>query len=55
MNREQRHRRVISLDASAGEDDRTLGETLADERDPHEEAAMRDATREEIEKLTSQM
>ena len=28
--REQRHSRVISLDAPVGEDDTTLGETLAD-------------------------
>ena len=32
--REQRHSRVISLDAPIGEDDTTLGETLADDRDP---------------------
>ena len=32
------------LDAPVGEDDTTLGETLADERDPHEETAARDAT-----------
>ena len=53
--REQRHSRVISLDAPVGEDDTTLGETLADERDPHEETAARDATRAEIEELTRQM
>ena len=33
--REQRHSRVISLDTPVGEDDRALGETLADDRDPH--------------------
>ena len=53
--REQRHSRVISLDAPAGEEDKTLGDTLADEKDPHEETAVRDATREEIEELTRQM
>ena len=53
--REQRHSRVISLDAPIGEDDTTLGETLADDRDPHEETASRDATRAEIEELTRQM
>ena len=53
--REQRHSRVISLDAPVGEDDTILGETLADERDPHEETAARDATRAEIEELTRQM
>ncbi len=53
--REQRHSRVISLDAPIGEEDITLGETLADDRDPHEETALRDATRAEIEELTRQM
>ena len=53
--REQRHSRVISLDTPAGEEDKTLGDTLADEKDPHEETAVRDATREEIEELTRQM
>ena len=49
--REQRHSRVISLDAPIGEEDATLGETLADDREPHEETALRDATRAEIEEL----
>lgn len=53
--REQRHSRVISLDAPIGEEDATLGETLADDRDPHEEVAFRDVTRTEIEELTRQM
>ena len=53
--REQRHSRVLSLDAPIGEEDATLGETLADDRDPHEETALRDATRAEIEELTRQM
>ena len=53
--RERRHSRVISLDAPIGEEDTTLGETLADDRDPHEETASRDATRAEIEELTRQM
>ena len=53
--REQRHSRVVSLDAPIGEEDTTLGETLADERDPHGETAARDATRAEIEELTRQM
>ena len=52
---EQRHSRVVSLDAPTGEDDKTLGETLADKREPHEEMAARDATRSEIEELTRQM
>lgn len=53
--REQRHSRVISLDAPAREEDTTLGEVLVGERDPHEETASRDATRAEIEELTRQM
>ena len=53
--REQRHSRVISLDAPAREEDTTLGEVLVGERDPHEEMAARDATRAEIEELTRQM
>ena len=53
--REQRHSRVLSLDAPIGEEDATLGETLADDRDPHEEVAIRDVTRAEIEELTRQM
>ena len=53
--REQRHSRVISLDAPTGKEATTLGETLADERDLHEETVTRDATRAEIEELTRQM
>ena len=53
--REQRHSRVISLYEPAGEGATTLSETLADERNPHEETAARDATRTEIEELTRQM
>lgn len=53
--REQRHRRNLSLDAPAGEDDAALGETLAAEGDAHEEAVARYATRMEIEELTRQM
>lgn len=53
--REQRHSRVISLDAPAREENTTLGEVLVGERDPHEETAARDATRAEIEELARQM
>ena len=53
--REQRHSRVISVDAPAREEDTTLGEVLVGERDPHEETAARDATRAEIEELARQM
>lgn len=53
--REQWHSRVISLYELAGEGATTLSETLADERNPHEETAVQDATRMEIEELTRQM
>ncbi len=53
--KEQRHSGVISLDTPLGEDDGTLGDTLADERDHSEELASREATRAEIEELTRQM
>lgn len=53
--RERRHAAVISLDAPPGEGDTNLGETLADERDLHEESIVRDATRAEIEELARQM
>ena len=53
--RKQPHSRVISLQPPVCEDHTTLGGTLADERDPHEETAARDATRAEIEELTRQM
>ena len=53
--REQRHSRIISLDAPAREEDTTLGEVLVGERDPHEETASQDATRAEIEELARQM
>lgn len=53
--KEQRHNHVVSLDAPAGEADITLGETLADETEYHEEIASQDATRAEIEELTRQM
>lgn len=53
--KERRHGRVISLDAPAGNTEMALGETLAEDRDRHEEAVSRDATRAEIEALTRQM
>ena len=53
--KERRHSHVLSLDTPAGEDDTTLGETLADEKNHHEEITVRDATRAEIEELTRQM
>lgn len=53
--RNRRHDGVISLDTPQGEDDVTIGETMADQRDHHEEMMQRDATREEIFHLSSQM
>ena len=53
--KERRHGHVISLDAPAGNTETALGETLAEDRDRHEEAVSRDATRAEIEALTRQM
>lgn len=53
--KEQRHSRVISLDAPTGGEEMPLGETLADDKDSHEETVSRDATRAEIEELTRQM
>ena len=54
-SRREQHSRVISLDAPTGEEDVPLGVTLADDKDPHEETVVRDATRAEIEELTQQM
>ena len=50
--REARHQGHVSLQEEAGsEDDRTLIDTLADERDHFEEIATREATRQEIVEL----
>lgn len=50
--REQRHRGHLSLHEENGEeDDRVLMDTIADSRDYFEEAAHREATRQEIEEL----
>ncbi|MGI6071579.1 MAG: sigma-70 family RNA polymerase sigma factor [Lachnospiraceae bacterium] len=54
--KEARHRGHLSLYEESGEDDdRTLLDTLADERDVFEENATRDATRKEIEELSAVM
>lgn len=54
--REARHKGHISLYEESGEDDnRTLLDTLTDERDVFEEKATREATRKEIEELSSVM
>lgn len=53
--KEQRHSNLISLDTPAGEEEKPLGETLADEKNNQEEIVSRDATRLEIEELSRQM
>ena len=54
--KEARHQGQISLDEEVGgEDDRALVDTLADNRDYYEESAHREATRQEIEELSSVM
>ncbi|MFR5601435.1 MAG: sigma-70 family RNA polymerase sigma factor [Lachnospiraceae bacterium] len=53
--KEQRHRNIISLDVPAGESEVTLGDTLAEEKDRHEEMIVRNATKAEIEELSRQM
>ena len=53
--KEQRHSGLVSLDTPMGEDDNPLGETIAEDRNPHEESETREATRAEIEELTRQM
>jgi len=55
QRKERRHQGHISLYAGAGEDDRTIMDTLADERDHFEESAQREATRQEIEELSRVM
>lgn len=54
--KESRHQGQISLEEqNGGEDDRTLMDTLADQRDYYEESARREATRQEIEELSAVM
>ena len=56
QRKESRHQGQISLHEEAdGEDDRTLMDALADERDYYEESAHREATRQEIEELAAVM
>ena len=55
QRKEQRHKNIISLNTPAGEQDITLGDTLTDGKDLHEESAVRNATREEIKELVRQM
>ena len=54
--KEQRHRGHLSLqEENGGEDDRVLMDTIADSYDYFEESAHREATRQEIEELSSVM
>ncbi|MBQ2854139.1 MAG: RNA polymerase subunit sigma [Oscillospiraceae bacterium] len=54
--KEAQHQGQISLDEEiGGEDERSLMDTLADERDYYEESAHREATRQEIEELAAVM
>lgn len=54
--KEARHQGHISLyEESSEEDDRSLLDTLSDGRDHHEEAAHREATRQEIRELSQVM
>ncbi len=54
--KEARHQGHVSLNEEQGEDDqRALMDTLADRHDPFEEAAHREATRQEIRELASTM
>lgn len=54
--RESRHQGHVSLHDENGEDDdRTLLDTLADQRNYYEDSAHREATRQEIEELSSVM
>lgn len=53
--KEQRHKGVIYLDEPGENDEGSIGESLADERDYHDEMVEREATRQEIEELTAAM
>lgn len=53
--KEARHRGHLSLHEQAGEDDRTLMDTLADEKDRYEESAGLEATQQEIAELAAVM
>lgn len=54
--KEARHQGHISLyEENSSEDERSLVDTLADERDYYEESAHREATRQEIEELAAVM
>ena len=53
--KEKRHQGHVSLDAQTEEDDRTLAEQVADDRDHYEESHNLEATQQEIAELASVM
>ncbi len=56
QRKESRHQGHLSLhETNSAEDDRTLMDQIMDHRDHYEEAAHREATRQEIEELTTVM
>lgn len=55
QRKEARHQGTISLYEGNGDDDRTILDEVADERDYFEESANLDATKEEIEELSAVM
>ena len=55
QRKEARHQGHISLYAESGDDDRTIMDEVADERDHFEESANLEATKQEIEELSAVM
>ena len=55
QRKEARHQGHISLYAQSGDDDRTILDEVADERDHFEESANLEATKQEIEELSDVM
>ena len=55
QRKESRHQGNISLYTETGEDDQTILDELADERDMYEESANLEATKQEIEELSAVM
>ena len=53
QRKEARHRGTISLHEETGEDERTLMDELADEKDYYESSANLEATKQEIEELAA--
>lgn len=55
QRKEARHQGNISLYSGTGDDDRTIMDEVADERDPFEESANLEATKQEIAELSAVM